>query len=214
MIRYISAVELVTYPKLFDSMLRDRAIQFHQRLNWDVSVDDNGFERDEYDMRNPLYILWETASGEHGGSMRFMPTTAATMVNDHFSDLAGRKIRDPHIWETTRFCVSPSAQDGGRIAALLMLAGAQFGVGQGLSHAVGVFDARMIRIYRKLGWLPQILGTQGHGRDAISTGLWAFGATPLRNLSQKAGVSLEVSSHWYTRAFGQRAGVNKDLVAA
>lgn len=203
MIRYLYADQLTTYPKLQESMLKDRALQFHQRLKWEVSVDANGFERDQYDALNPLYVIWETPDGRHGGSMRFLPSTGATMVNDFFSHLAGKVIADKHIWETTRFCVSPSAQDGSRIAALLMLAGAQLGIGFGLSHAVGVFDARMIRIYRKLGWLPVVLGTDGHGREAISAGLWEFRADILSGLADKAGVSMDVSAHWFARAFGQ-----------
>lgn len=202
MIRYVTAEQLKTHPKLQASMLKDRAHQFHHRLKWDVDVDESGFERDQYDKLNPLYVIWETTAGWHGGSMRFMPTVGPTMVNDFFSHLSGETISDYRVWETTRFCISPSVQDGGRIAALLMLAGAQLGVSHGLSHAVGVFDARMIRIYRKLGWLPRVLGTQGCGRNAVSAGLWEFRPELLRDLAVKAGVSPDVSKHWYNRAFG------------
>jgi acyl homoserine lactone synthase len=63
MLRYIFARELSIYPKLHDSMFRDRADQFKTRLNWDVKIDENGFERNEYDDLNPLYVIWETKSG-------------------------------------------------------------------------------------------------------------------------------------------------------
>ena len=82
-----------------------------------------------------------------------------------------------------------------------MLAGAQFGVKQGLRHAIGVFDARMIRIYSALGWLPKVLGKQGTGRDAICAGLWDFHPHLLRGLAGKAGISPELSAHWYACAF-------------
>ena len=55
-----------------------------------------------------------------------------------------------------------------------MLAGAELGARFHLDHAVGVFDARMIRVYSKLGWPPEILGTKGTGKNAISVGLWDF----------------------------------------
>lgn len=202
MIKYLTADQLGDYPKLQLTMLQDRASQFRQRLKWEVSVDDQGCERDGYDLLNPLYVIWQSPDGTHGGSMRFMPTTGRTMVNDVFSHLTNGRIEHRKIWETTRFCVSPRAQNGAGIAAHLMLAGAQFGISQGLEHAVGVFDARMIRIYRGLGWLPKILGTQGKGRDAISAGLWDFAPDLLGPLSRKAGVSAEVSAHWYACAFG------------
>ena len=71
MLRYIYADQLHTHPKLAASMFRDRADQFKTRLNWDVNVDAQRFERDEYDEINPLYVIWENADGTHGGSMRF-----------------------------------------------------------------------------------------------------------------------------------------------
>lgn len=201
MIRYIYADDLARYPALRVSMLRDRATQFHDRLKWEVTVDADGYEQDQYDLLNPLYVIWEEA-GVHGGSMRFLPTTGDTMVNDHFSHLAGGSITAPNIWETTRFCVSPRSTNQARVANLLMMAGGQLGVGFGLSHSIGVFDARMIRIYRKLGWEPEILGTDGTGRDAISAGLWAFDDKTLARMCQGAGVSRELSQLWFDRAFG------------
>ena len=111
MLRYIYADQLHTHPKLAASMFRDRADQFKTRLNWDVNVDAQGFERDEYDELNPLYVIWENADGTHGGSMRFLPTTGRVMVNDHFPHLLGDGvITSPVIWECTRFCLAQGAR--------------------------------------------------------------------------------------------------------
>lgn len=79
MIRYIYANDLNTEPKLRDSMFRDRADQFKARLGWEVAVDAKGYERDEYDDLNPLYVIWQKPCGSHGGSMRLLPTTGRTM---------------------------------------------------------------------------------------------------------------------------------------
>lgn len=201
MIRYLYATELSNYPKLKTSMLRHRAAQFRDRLKWEVSVDVDGFETDQYDTLDPLYVIWQNPDGGHGGSMRFLPTTGPTMVNDFFAELADGGVRDAHIWETTRFCISPSAADGHRIAALLMVAIAQLGVRKKLSHTIGVFDARMVRIYRKLGWEPEVLGTTGKGRDAISAGLWTFAPETVAHLAAKASITTEISNYWYDRAF-------------
>ncbi len=89
MLRYVYGNDLTHYPKLRDTMFRDRADQFKTRLNWAVDVDGNGQERDEYDDLNPLYVIWETPAGSHGGSMRLLPATGPTMVNDHFGHLTG-----------------------------------------------------------------------------------------------------------------------------
>ena len=201
MLRYIYGENLPKHMKLHDTMFRDRAAQFRERLDWDVNVDEQGYERDEYDAMNPLYVIWELADGSHGGSMRFLPTVGQTMVNDHFHHLSdGVEIRHPLIWECTRFCLSQNAPS--RVSAALMLGGMEVGLGNYLTDSVGVFDARMTRIYRRLGWSPTVLGTDGNGRDAISVGLWNYDRKIRPILLRRAGLSDELSRLWYDRAFG------------
>ncbi|SMY06051.1 acyl-homoserine-lactone synthase [Flavimaricola marinus] len=202
MLRYIYGSDLNEHSRLADSMFRDRAEQFHNRLGWDVTVDSNGWERDEYDDLNPLYVIWERPGGLHGGSMRFLPTTGQTMVNDHFLHLTdGVRITSPFIWECTRFCLSPEAD--GRIAAALMLAGGEIMRGFDISHFVGVFDSRMVRIYRMIGASPDVLGQDGTGRDKIAVGLWAYDPASRSRVLQRAGLSSDLSEHWFQRSFGR-----------
>lgn len=198
MIRYLQAHELSQFPKLAEGMFRDRTAQFRDRLGWDVSVDAEGRERDQYDIPQALYVIWEDAEGRHGGSMRFLPTTGTTMVNEHFLHLTdGARIASPRIWECTRFCLAPGAE--GRVAAALMLGGLELGLRFGLSHAVGVFDAPMLRVYRALGWSPALLGTS----DGVSAGLWAFDPEVRAGLCRRAKVSAEFADWWVRRAFGE-----------
>lgn len=203
MLRYIFADQLDHHPILRDTMFRDRADQFKTRLNWDVLVDENGFERDEYDdpAINPLYVIWETPQGTHSGSMRLLPTTGRCMVNDHFVDLlGGEKINNPLIWESTRFCLSRGAT---RLTAnALMLAGGEAMVGFGVKQCVGVFDQRMIRIYRLIGAQPTILGQSGEGKDFIGVGLWSFHDALRQKVASIAGISPIQSRQWFDRAFG------------
>ncbi|MCF6231982.1 MAG: autoinducer synthase [Rhodobacteraceae bacterium] len=201
MIRYIYADDLSLYPKLASSMFRDRADQFHTRLGWPVDVDDLGEERDQYDALNPLYVIWEQPDGRHGGSMRFLPTTGRVMVNEIFGHLIGDgTITSPHIWECTRFCLARGAD--AKTAAGLMLAGGEIMSGFGIRHFVGVFDARMQRIYRAIGSSPEVLGSQGQGREMISVGLWEFTEAARRKVAQRAGISPTLSQLWFDRAFG------------
>ncbi|AEI95024.1 MULTISPECIES: acyl-homoserine-lactone synthase [Roseobacter] len=201
MIRYLYADQLDQHPTLRDSMFRDRADQFKTRLGWDVDIDEDGFERDQYDALNPLYVIWENADGSHGGSMRFLPTTGRTMINEHFTDiLGGGTITSPLIWECTRFCLSRGAQS--KVAAALMLAGGEIMQNFDVAHFAGVFDARMVRIYRLIGSSPEVLGSTGNGRDKISVGLWEFTPDAQAKVAAKAGLSLELSRLWFNRAFG------------
>lgn len=201
MLRYVTATALAAYPLLRDTMHRDRAAQFRDRLKWDVSVDADGFERDEYDAMDPLYVIWELPDGTHGGSMRFLPTSGRTMVHDHFPSLLGdTDVRSDQIWECTRFCIAKGA--GPHVAAALMLAGGELMRAFDLTHLLGVFDSRMVRIYNMIGAAPQVLGSSGAGRDQISVGLWAFRSSDRATVLRRAGVSSALSEHWFERSFG------------
>ena len=201
MLRYIHARDLAQFSTLSDSMFHHRAVQFKTRLKWDVDVDEQGFERDEYDALNPLYVIWQNRNGKHGGSMRLLPSLGPTMVNDHFLHLlAGKAIRRSDIWECTRFCLAPEAEP--RVAAALMLAGGEVMRNFGVAHYVGVFDARMERIYRAIGSEPQILGSEGEGRARISVGLWQFSDQARQRVAARARLTCEISQHWFERSFG------------
>ena len=203
MIRYVYADQLPQFPKLRDSMFRDRAAQFKTRLNWDVRVDATGHEIDQYDLLNPLYAIWEAPDGRHGGSMRFLPTVGKTMVNDNFLELLGGvRIESPLIWECTRFCLSPRHDaHAADISAALMLAGCEIGLQFGLSDWVGVFDPRMVRIYRRIGWEPTVLGEAGTGRDRIAVGLWENTAAARDAICTRAGFSSQTPAAWFTASF-------------
>lgn len=200
MLRYIYGDDLGQYPTLQDTMHRDRAAQFRDRLKWEVTVDGRGWEQDEYDSLNPLYVIWEEPGGIHGGSMRFLPTSGRTMVNDHFSHLSETRMESPLIWECTRFCLAQKASSN--VAGALMLAGGELMRAFALTHLLGVFDARMIRIYNMIGAAPEVLGSVGDGRDRISVGLWAYRAEDRIKVLRRAGLSSEVSEAWFARSFG------------
>jgi acyl homoserine lactone synthase len=201
MIRYIYGHDLHRHPQLRDGMFRDRADQFKTRLGWAVTVDGQGHERDAYDAEDPLYVIWQRADGGHGGSMRLLPTTGRCMVNEHFTALTGGvHIASPVIWECTRFCLSRRAEPG--VAAALMLAGGEVMRRFGVEHFLGVFDARMVRIYRRIGACPEVLGSAGSGRAQISVGLWEFSEAAQARVAAAAGVAPEQSQRWFDRAFG------------
>ena len=201
MLRYLYADQLDQFPRLADEMFTHRADQFKTRLDWDVSVDEHGHERDEYDALNPLYVIWETAEGGHGGSTRFLPTVGPVMVNDHFNHLIDAPNNSPLIWECTRFCMAPG--QGANVAAALMLGGGELMNGFGVQHFVGVFDARMVRIYKRVGSSPEVLGSEGEGREQISVGLWAFEKDAQERVAARAQVTPAQSRAWFDRAFGQ-----------
>lgn len=156
-IKYLFGYEQVENQSLFSQMFRDRAAQFKTRLGWDVFVDPNGQERDEYDHPRALYVII-TAGGQHRGSLRLLPTTGPCMINDHFQHIIEKKIQCPGLWEITRFCISPKFGKTQKITPhLLFLACAQLAQNFDLTGGVGVFDSRMRRIYKRIGHEPKII---------------------------------------------------------
>lgn len=204
MIRFLYGDQLDSFPYLKKTMLQDRTAQFKERLNWDVTVNEAGEETDEYDALNPLYVIWEGPDGRHGGSMRCLPTLGRTMTAEHFLHLTdGVRIESPLIWEVTRFCLAPHAGPG--VAAALMLAGCEFGMRFGLEQCLGVFDVRMPRIYGRIGFSPDVIGTDGDGRDGISVGIWTFTDKARRTISQRSGIPTALAEHWFEASFAAPA---------
>ncbi len=199
MLHYLYADQLDRFPRLRAGMFRDRARQFRDRLGWDVFVDGQGFERDEYDALNPLYLIWEAPDGGHGGSMRFLPTTGRTMVNDHFRHLiGGGRIESPLIWECTRFCLAPGA--GRRVSAGLTLGAGELMESFQIKHFVGVFDLPMRRIYRLMGVEPELLGSLGCARNGIGVGLWSMRPEAFAPVLARLGIGRAQSRRWLRRS--------------
>jgi len=195
MIRYIYGTDLSDHADLAADMFRDRAAQFRDRHNWDVTVDALGWETDQYDGLDPLYVIALDGQGGHAGSMRFLPTTGSHMLADAFSHVA-TPIHSPTTWEVTRFCLSPGAGRG--VARMLLLGASQLGLSMGLTHAVGVFDAPMSRIYRRLGWEPTPLGCSG----GIAAGLWRFSEATHDVLCEANGLHPRSPMRWFERDMG------------
>ncbi len=200
MLRFSHGRDLDHLSHLRTTMFQDRAKQFKFRLGWDVKVNEDGEEQDDYDELDPLYVIWENQDGSHGGSARFLPTTGRTMVNEHFLHLTeGVAFRSPFIWECTRFCLAPRSAP--TVAAAIMLGGAKLMEAFEIGHFVGVFDAPMLRVYRRIGASPDLLGRTGSGRSGIGVGLWHYNEASKSALLARSGVTLSEIDRWFRGSF-------------
>ena len=59
--------------------------------------------------------------------------------------------------------------------------------GFGVEHFVGVFDARMVRIYRRIGSFPEVLGQKGEGTRPNQCWALAFRARSQSTRGAKGG---------------------------
>lgn len=182
MIKTLTTGDREHSTELFDQMFRSRALVFHERLQWRVSVKD-GWETDRYDDEDPVYLLALDENGEHQGSLRLLPTTGPTMLQNEFSDFFTESVdvSAPTIWECTRFCIPPQPPKDPRKAvsetsAELLIGLCELCLSSGIEFVVGVYDASMPRIYRRIGWSPELLARSKPEIGNISVGLWE--ATP------------------------------------
>jgi acyl homoserine lactone synthase len=200
MIRFIYADQLHEFSVLAESMYKDRAAQFKNRLKWEVDVDDKGWELDQYDSLNPLYIIYEDAHGRHAGSLRIMPTVGRIMTNEHFLHLTdGVRISSPLIWECTRFCLAPGA--GPNVAAALLAAGVELGLRFGLDQAIGVIYTRPLPIYHRIGHKPDVIGSDDNGRDSISICVWNLTEEARDAICARSGIPAALVARWFDQSF-------------
>jgi acyl homoserine lactone synthase len=201
MLKLIEGSYASFFPKEIDSMFRNRAEAFSDRLGWEVVVKD-GYERDRFDEANPLYLVSvDPDTEEYWGSLRLLPTTGPNMLRDVFAQLLdGDFIESATIWESSRICAttSPGQPDRGKSGVNYALSELILGIGEvavaaGLTQIVSVFDARIFRVLRAAGCNPQIIGTpQRIGGTMSYAGLFDTGERPLEAFRAAAGIENSV----------------------
>ncbi|ARM92592.1 acyl-homoserine-lactone synthase 2 (plasmid) [Rhizobium sp. CIAT894] len=185
----------------FDEMFRARAAVFRDRLGWQVDVRDE-WERDRYDeTEDPVYLVTQWPSGALTGSLRLLPTTGATMLKSEFCRFFDEPIDidSPTTWECTRFCVHPLAgqadYNSSRAVATELLSGlCDLALDTGIESIVGVYDAAMIGVYRRIGWRPTALARSRPEIGNLYVGLWEVTADNCRTLRANLSRLIEQAS--------------------
>jgi N-acyl-L-homoserine lactone synthetase len=165
MIKLVKGMERNSYPSEIEQMFSLRKKVFYDRLGWDVRVKD-GWECDQFDDLNPLYVLKLDDDGYVVASLRLLPTTGPNMLCDIFPELAPRDrvVRGPTIWESSRFCLDHGKQNArspnhvAMATAEIMSAVCEVGLASGLTHVVAVTDIFLERIFRQMGCPGERLG--------------------------------------------------------
>jgi len=197
MLKLIEGSYASFFPKEMDAMFRNRAEIFSGRLGWDVVVR-NGYERDQFDDANPLYLVSvDPETEDYWGSLRLLPTTGPNMLRDVFPYLLedGECIESATIWEVSRICAKDveGQPDRTRSGVNYVLNELILGIGEvallaGLTQVVCVFDARMFRVVKAAGCNPQIIGRpQRIGNTMSYAGLFDTGEGPLREFRAATG---------------------------
>jgi acyl homoserine lactone synthase len=185
------------YAGLLNQMFRLRARVFHDRLRWKVEVVD-GMERDEYDREDPVYILYTDEKQQRLiGSLRLLSTTGPTLVADFFADTVpdSARLTSPFIWECTRFCLDEDFLGNGNREELTFASGILFAaLGEvaleaGIQSILGNFDARMLRLYRRVGCEVEVLGSTERYGPTVYLGGFPVSETILHKLMARLRIA-------------------------
>lgn len=160
----VSADHYASNHNYLNQMYQLRAAVFGGRLEWDVTITDQG-ERDQYDDLQPTYILAISAGHKVAGCARLLPAFGPTMLEQTFPQLLerGSLHANAAMVESSRFCVDTSLP-GGRGGSLhqvtlTMFAGIiEWSMANGYSDIVTATDLRFERILNRAGWPLRRLG--------------------------------------------------------
>jgi acyl homoserine lactone synthase len=178
------------YGYLLNQMFRLRARVFHDRLRWKVQVTD-GLEIDKYDREDPVYVLYTDEDQKQLiGSLRLLPTTGPTLVADYFEDTVpdSAGLTSPYIWECTRFCVDEDYLGNGNRDELIFASGILFAalgevaIEAGIQTILANFDARMHRLYRRVGCEVEVLGSTERYGPTVYLGSFSVSEDILRRI--------------------------------
>src|SRR5215469_16040477 len=100
-------------PKDIDAALAHyRHRIFVEQLGWKLPSADEGFERDQYDRDDTVYVVAHDDSGSICGCARLLPTTRPYLLQELFPFLLADGVAPPEsplVWELSRFASNLSA---------------------------------------------------------------------------------------------------------
>ncbi len=173
---------------------------FHDRLNWQVRTL-RGWEIDEFDALDPLYLVSIGANGAVRGSLRLLPTTGPNMLADVFPQLLpdGTRIESATIWESSRFSVDQEAAAErsenllNRVTGELLIGIVEVGLLVGLTEVVSVYDAMFARILKRADCAAELIGKPARLGSVMGyAALFEISERMLHNLRKASGIDESV----------------------
>ncbi|MGL1920830.1 MAG: GNAT family N-acetyltransferase [Hyphomicrobiales bacterium] len=172
MILTLSLEQLKENEFLYEQMFRLRTKIFHEKMGWDVKVNSDGLEIDEFDAGDVMYVVCLDKQMRLLGTARLLKTTSPTMLSTVFNCLIsdGSTPNSPTIWESTRFAVDTENvsaipnQKVNWVTGELLCGIYEFALENNVTEMVSVFDIFIERILKRAGCEFERLG------DAIRIG--------------------------------------------
>ncbi len=163
-------------------MHRVRKAVFVDRLGWDLKVDEDGLEIDQFDAAGAVYLIdADPETGRHNASVRLLPTLRPHVLGDLFDFLCEDGApRALDVWEISRLCTSPSlAEDAAAWARRRVCLGLiEYGLLHGISRYSCVINIKWLSGFIRPGWACEPLGPPQQVRDEV-LGAFAISVTPM-----------------------------------
>lgn len=143
------------------AMFEARKRVFIDLLKWDLPALAGRFELDHFDDEHATYLIITDGDGSHLASARLLPTTRPALLDSLFAGLVEGEIpQGPHVFEITRFCLSPGIGAARRRAArdALLVGLVDFALANGIRTYTGVAELPWFRQIRTFGWTCRALG--------------------------------------------------------
>ncbi|AOJ07008.1 N-acylhomoserine lactone synthase BspI1 [Burkholderia mayonis] len=131
---------------------------FVEQLGWKLPSASEGFERDQYDRDDTVYVVARDDDAEICGCARLLPTTRPYLLKELFPTLVANDMPLPQsatVWELSRFAANaedPTGSGNPAWAVRPMLAAVvECAVRLGAKQLIGVTFLSMERLFRRIG---------------------------------------------------------------
>ncbi|MFL9503088.1 acyl-homoserine-lactone synthase [Rhodopseudomonas palustris] len=192
MIHLVTGDNLHFYHQEMEQAYRLRHKVFVEEMGWEALRRPDGREIDQFDDGAAVHMLY--VEGEDVlGYLRMLPTLRPHLLTEILRQLCDDEPpHGPHVWEWTRYCVSRSCRDRGRmlspISCALQLGMVEWGLENGVSQIIietnPIFLLRLIQLNFRitpLGIPRQV------GRDSVVAVTAAFDQRTLDRLREVRG---------------------------
>jgi acyl-homoserine lactone synthase len=197
MIHVVTAENFEQYRAAMEDAYRLRHAVFVEEMGWEELRRADGREIDQFDDGRAVHMLHIDA-GRLLGYQRLLPSMRPHILSEVLPSLCEDDFPvGPHIWEWTRYCVSPGHRDRGRLLSpvgnILLSAIVEWGLQSGVSRIIiemnPIWLLRLVQLHFRVTPLgiPQQIG-----KESIVAVTAAFDHRTLARLRETRGDDREV----------------------
>ena len=142
-------------------MHKIRKLIFKDRMGWDVDINDQGLEVDEFDLPETVYILVRDEQNRVTGVWRMLPSSCPSMIREIWPEFLNSidMTIDETIWEVSRFGVhnytenlKQNIKNVNQVTAKLIVALLHVCCMTGIKNIYTMYNPQVERSVRKVGF--------------------------------------------------------------